>query len=125
MSSRDRQTWTPQEDLAIVTLVEELGDKKLWSVISKLMNERFGVTAKSGKQCRERWYNHLSPGISKNAWTDSEEKLIFQAHAAYGNKWSEIAKKVPGRTENSIKNFFYSRIRKRMRHFNKNRPEED
>ena len=92
MSTRDRQTWTEQEDAAIVTLVEEHGDKKLWSIISKLMSDRFGILKRSGKQCRERWYNHLCPGISKRAWSDVEEKLIFEAHAIHGNKWSEIAK---------------------------------
>lgn len=52
---------------------------------------------RSGKQCRERWYNHLDTDIRKNEWTDEEEKILFEKHRIFGNKWSEIVRFLPGR----------------------------
>jgi myb proto-oncogene protein len=52
---------------------------------------------RSGKQCRERWHNHLDPSINKDYWTEKEENVLFMKHMEYGNKWSDIAKFLPGR----------------------------
>ncbi|KAH1111963.1 hypothetical protein GYH30_010358 [Glycine max] len=57
-----------------------------------------------GKQRRERWHNHLRPDIKKDTWTDEEDKVLIEVHDEVGNKWAEIATRLPGRTENSIKN---------------------
>ena len=67
-----------------------------------------------GKQCRERWHNHLDPNITKRKWTMQEDLLIVKLHLVHGNRWCDIAKKVKGRTDNAIKNRFNSNLSKRL-----------
>ncbi|XP_023634618.1 transcription factor MYB3R-1 isoform X2 [Capsella rubella] len=95
------------EDNTIIALVERYGAKK-WSTISQHLPGRIG------KQCRERWHNHLNPLINKNAWTQEEELTLIRAHQIYGNKWAELMKLLPGRSDNSIKNHWNSSVKKKL-----------
>ncbi|KAG6389443.1 hypothetical protein SASPL_150911 [Salvia splendens] len=82
--------WSKEEDEIIVGLVNKYGPKK-WSSIAQHLPGRIG------KQCRERWHNHLNPNINKEAWTQEEELALICAHQIYGNKWAELSKFLPGR----------------------------
>nr|GEV21757.1 transcription factor MYB98-like [Tanacetum cinerariifolium] len=97
--------WTKEEDRVLKQLVEKHGGRK-WSDIAEMLKGRIG------KQCRERWHNHLRPDIKKDFWTEEEDRILITNHAKVGNKWSEIAKKLPGRTESSIKNHWNATIRR-------------
>eukprot|EP00826_Nyctotherus_ovalis_P053850 TRINITY_DN7028_c0_g1_i11.p3 TRINITY_DN7028_c0_g1~~TRINITY_DN7028_c0_g1_i11.p3 ORF type:complete len:104 (-),score=20.54 TRINITY_DN7028_c0_g1_i11:428-739(-) len=66
-----------------------------------------------------RWKYHINPVINKDQFTDAEAKVLFKAHKEQGNKWVDIAKLLPGRSDNQIKNFFYCRLRKLVRSLNK------
>ncbi|KAE9589708.1 hypothetical protein Lal_00021591 [Lupinus albus] len=89
--------WTPHEDMVLMESVRRYGIKK-WSYIAQLLNGRVA------KQCRERWLNHLRPNIRKDSWSEEEDKILIEAHKDIGNKWAKIAKRLSGRTENTVKN---------------------
>ncbi|OMJ74529.1 hypothetical protein SteCoe_26531 [Stentor coeruleus] len=109
-----RRPWTAKEDEAIRGLVNENGTKQ-WTLIAEYLKKKFNIIGRSGKQCRERWHNHLNSGIVKRPWTLEEEQVLFNTHQKIGNKWAEISQSIPGRTDNTVKNHFYSTARKYYR----------
>ncbi|KAG6480476.1 transcription factor MYB3R-1-like [Zingiber officinale] len=99
--------WSKEEDEIIIEMVKKFGPKK-WSAISQALPGRIG------KQCRERWHNHLNPSINREPWMQEEEITLIHAHQIYGNKWAELTKYLPGRTDNAIKNHWNSSVKKKI-----------
>ncbi|XP_042438438.1 transcription factor MYB3R-1-like isoform X1 [Zingiber officinale] len=99
--------WSKEEDETIIEMVRKFGPKK-WSAIAQALPGRIG------KQCRERWHNHLKPSINREPWTQEEEVTLIHAHQIYGNKWAELTKCLPGRTDNAIKNHWNSSVKKKI-----------
>ncbi|WVZ98081.1 hypothetical protein U9M48_043560 [Paspalum notatum var. saurae] len=105
---RVKGSWTPEEDERLRRAVARHGARN-WSVISG------EVPGRSGKSCRLRWCNQLSPGVERRAFTPEEDALIVAAHAEFGNKWATIARLLHGRTDNSVKNHWNSTLRRQRR----------
>ncbi|RHN57508.1 putative transcription factor MYB-HB-like family [Medicago truncatula] len=99
--------WSKEEDEILKAYVEKHGTRN-WDEVSK----NTGL-AHFGRSCRFRWYNNLRPGVKKGPFSKEEENKVFQLRKKFGGfKWSKIARELPGRTDNDIKNFWNARKRK-------------
>ncbi|KAK9283785.1 hypothetical protein L1049_012037 [Liquidambar formosana] len=101
--------WTSAEDAILVEYVKKHGEGN-WNAVQK-----HSGLFRCGKSCRLRWANHLRPNLKKGAFTADEERLIIELHAKMGNKWARMAAHLPGRTDNEIKNYWNTRIKRRQR----------
>ncbi|KAJ4880481.1 Transcription factor MYB86 [Raphanus sativus] len=101
--------WSPEEDEKLLNYITRHGHG-CWSSVPKLAG-----LLRCGKSCRLRWINYLRPDLKRGAFSQDEESLIIELHAALGNRWSQIATRLPGRTDNEIKNFWNSCLKKKLR----------
>ncbi|XP_060174313.1 transcription factor MYB48-like [Lycium barbarum] len=107
--------WTEQEDLQLAFYVNLFGDRR-WDFLAKVSGLR-----RTGKSCRLRWVNYLHPGLKRGKMIPQEERLILELHSKWGNRWSRIAREVPGRTDNEIKNYWRTHVRKKAQYERKNK----
>ncbi|XP_021901215.1 transcription factor MYB33 [Carica papaya] len=101
--------WTSAEDAILIDYVKKHGEGN-WNAVQK-----HSGLSRCGKSCRLRWANHLRPNLKKGAFSQEEEQLIIELHAKMGNKWARMAAHLPGRTDNEIKNYWNTRIKRRQR----------
>ncbi|KAA8540152.1 hypothetical protein F0562_026844 [Nyssa sinensis] len=100
--------WTPEEDQKLVHYIQRYGHES-WRALPKLA----GLN-RCGKSCRLRWTNYLRPDIKRGKFSQEEEQIIISHHSLLGNKWSAIATHLPGRTDNEIKNFWNTHLKKKL-----------
>jgi hypothetical protein len=108
-------SWTREDDEKIIAFVREHGDKD-WAKLALLLAGR------TGKQCRERYRNHLDQSVNHDSWTPEEDQLLTELHAKYGNAWTKLAMFFEGRPDNCIKNRWNSTIKKRLQRMELGQP---
>ncbi|KAJ8767618.1 hypothetical protein K2173_018176 [Erythroxylum novogranatense] len=100
--------WTAEEDKKLISFILTNG-QCCWRAVPKLAGLR-----RCGKSCRLRWTNYLRPDLKRGLLTEAEEQLVIDLHARLGNRWSKIAARLPGRTDNEIKNHWNTHIKKKL-----------
>ncbi|KZV21468.1 hypothetical protein F511_15619 [Dorcoceras hygrometricum] len=100
--------WSPEEDEKLVNFIRENGIS-CWSTMPK-----YAGLERCGKSCRLRWVNYLRPDLKRGTFTPQEAALVIECHKLVGNRWSHIAHLLPGRTDNEIKNFWNSSLKKKI-----------
>lgn len=108
---KGKGSWTAEEDRILREKRSLYGRK--WAKIAAHLPGR------QGKQCRERFVNHLDPELKKGEWTDDEEAILIAMHEHHGNRWANISKQLPGRSDNDVKNHWYSTIQRKFQQHGK------
>ena len=106
LAVKGKGSWTAEEDKILREKRLMYGRK--WAKIASFLPGRHG------KQCRERYVNHLNPELTKSEWTDDEEAVLIAMRQVHGNKWANISKELPGRSDNDVKNHWYSTIKRKF-----------
>jgi hypothetical protein len=102
-----KKQFSIEEDRVLMVFVAAHGLKS-WSILARHMPNR------TAKQCRERWHNHLNPQINRGPWSTEEDRILAMRHHELGNRWAEIAKFLPGRTDTLVKNRWNTSIKDRL-----------
>ncbi|XP_016487702.2 MYB-like transcription factor 4 [Nicotiana tabacum] len=107
-SHTNKGAWTKEEDESLIAYIKAHGEG-CWRSLPKAAG-----LLRCGKSCRLRWINYLRPDLKRGNFTDEEDELIIKLHSLLGNKWSLIAGRLPGRTDNEIKNYWNTHIRRKL-----------
>lgn len=109
MSATKKHPFSVYEDLQIINHIKMYGPNN-WNIIA-------GRLSRTPKQCRERWNGHLNPSINKGPWTYYEDCILVEKQRVLGNKWAEIARFLPGRTDTIVKNRWHTSLKNRLSEF--------
>lgn len=96
------KAWTKEEDALLLSIVKNMQMPMKWSIVAQSLPDR------TGKQCRERYVNHLNPRLKATDWNALEDSMIFHLYNSIGSHWAKMSKIIPGRTDNGIKNRFHN-----------------
>ncbi|XP_019191854.1 PREDICTED: myb-related protein Myb4-like [Ipomoea nil] len=109
MAEVKRGAWSPEEDRKLISYIRNHG---IWNWTQM---PKFAGLSRTGKSCRLRWVNYLRPDVKRGPFSREEVEIIIKMYESMGNRWSAMAAQLPGRSDNEIKNFFHTHLKKHLR----------